>query len=159
MTFINANRGTAIKSAKKFRVSSFYERNEAFFPNFQADLTAHLSQYLEGNELAALKTATSLKADINDWTVTDLGGSRREIGGSLANNNAAMMGSVQGGSSSNYGMGAQSVGGGSTAGVNTAVAQGVRDKSNEAVTDDEEASGDSDAVAESESESESGTGQ
>ena len=127
--FINANRGTAIKNAKKFRVSSFYERNEAFFPNFETDLTAHLLEYLEGDELAALNTATSLNADINDWTVTDLGGSRREMGGSLANNSAAMMGSVRGGSSSNLGMSASS--GGAGGGVQAALAKQVQEKKKE----------------------------
>ncbi len=134
VVFINANRGTAVKNAKKFRVSSFYERNEAFFPNFDADLTAHLSEYLEGDELAALGTANTLTADINDWTVTDLGGSRREMGGSLANNSAAMMGSVRGGSSSNLGMSASSGAGGS---VQSALAKQVQEKNKEAEADSE----------------------
>lgn len=129
VVFINSNRGTAAKSAKKFRVSSFYERNEAFFPDFDADLSAHLSQYLEGEELAALGTATSVKADINDWTVTDLGGTRREIGGSMANNSAAMMGSVQGASSSNFGMSASSAAG--TGGINRTVADQALEKDKE----------------------------
>jgi len=144
VVFINSNRGTAIKNAKKFRVSSFYERNEAFYPNFHTDLTAHLSQYLEGNELAALETASTLDADINDWTVTDLGGTRREVGGSLANNSAAMMGAVRGGSSGNYGMTASS-GAGLSGSVNTALAKQVQEKNKEAAEDDEEASGDSDS--------------
>ena len=142
VVFINSNRGTAIKNAKKFRVSSFYERNETFFPNYHADLTAHLSQYLEGNELAGLKTATALKADINDWTVTDLGGSRREIGGSLANNSAAMMGAVQGSSSGTSGMTASS-GAGSSGSVSAALAEQVQEKNKEAAEDDEEVSEDS----------------
>jgi hypothetical protein len=146
VVFINSNRGTAIKNAKKFRVSSFYERNEAFFPNFQADLTAHLSQYLEGKELAALGTASTLYADINDWTVTDLGGSRREVAGSLANNSAALMGSVQGASSSSYGRVATS-GAGSSGSVNAALARQVQEKNREADEDDDEASGDSDTPA------------
>ena len=142
--FINSNRGTAIKNAKKFRVSSFYERNAAFFPNFEADLTAHLAQYLEGEELAALQTATALNADIDDWTVTDLGGSRREIGGSLANNNAAIMGSVQGGASASSGMTALS-GASSSGGINTAVVRQAQEKTKEPSEDDEEASDDSDS--------------
>lgn len=145
--FINSNRGTAIKNAKKFRVSSFYERNEAFFPNFDADLTAHLLQYLEGDELAALQAATTLNTDIDDWTVTDLGGSRREIGGSMANNSAAMMGSVQGGSSGNMGMTASSVP--ASAGVNTAVAKQAQEQHKEEAEDDEEASDESDSESES----------
>lgn len=134
IVFINSNRGTAIKNAREFRVSSFYRRNEAFFPDFDADLTAHLSQYLEGGELAALRTSTSLKADINDWTVTDLGGSRREVGGSLANNSAAMMGAVRGGSSSNYGMAASS-GEASSGSINSALAEKAQEKSKNAQGD------------------------
>jgi hypothetical protein len=141
VVFINSNRGTAIKNAKKFRVSSFYERNAAFFPDFEADLTAHLSQYLEGNELAALKTASSLDASISDWTVTDLGGSLREVAGSLANNSAAMMGAVQGGSSSNFGMSASS-GSGASGGVSTALARKVQEKDEENPDDSEPESGD-----------------
>ena len=126
--FINANRGTAIKNEKTFRVSSFYERNKSFFPNFEADLTAHLAQYLKGNELAALNNAAAIDADIDDWTVTDLGGSRREVAGSLANNSAAMQGAVSGGASSNYGGTASSGGSG---GVNAALARQMRERQKE----------------------------
>jgi hypothetical protein len=47
-----------------------------------------------------LQTATRVKADINDWTVTDLWGSIRNLGGSLANNSAALDGAVSGSNSS-----------------------------------------------------------
>ncbi len=144
IVFVNANRGTAIKNDKKFRVSSFYERNEAFFPNFQTDLTAHLAKYLEGGELAALQSASTLDADIDDWTVTDLGGTRREVGGSLANSNAAMLGATQGGSSSNYGMSAAS--GGAAGGINTGLVKQVQDKKKESEDDDEAAAVDADSV-------------
>ena len=144
IVFVNANRGTAIKNDKKFRVSSFYERNKAFFPNFQADLTAHLAKYLEGGELAALQSASTLDADIDDWTVTDLGGTRREVGGSLANSNAAMLGATQGGSSSNYGMSAAS--GGAAGGINTGLVKQVQDKKKESEDDDEAAAVDADSV-------------
>lgn len=113
--FINSNRGTAARNARDFRVSSFYDRNRAYFPNFEADLTAHLLKYLEGDERAALQAASKLKPDINDWTVTDLGGSRREIGGSLALNNAALMGSMSGSNAADSG-GALGSSGGSAAG-------------------------------------------
>ncbi len=113
--FINSNRGTAARNARDFRVSSFFDRNRAFFPNFEADLTAHLLKYLEGDERAALQAASTLKPDINDWTVTDLGGSRREIGGSLALNNAALMGSMSGSNAADSG-GALGSSGGSAAG-------------------------------------------
>ncbi len=63
-----------------------------------------------------MNTAATLDADINDWTVIDLGGTRRKVGGSLANNSAALMGWTQGASSSSSGMSASSgsSGGGSS---------------------------------------------
>lgn len=92
--FINSNRGTYPKNQKTFRASSLYDRNRAFFPNFKSDLSNHLLQYLDGSERTALQAAASLKPDINDWTVTDLGGTYQKIGGSLAHNNAALLDSV-----------------------------------------------------------------
>jgi hypothetical protein len=82
--FINSNRGTQAKNERVFRVSSLYERNDAFFGEAGAD------------ERSQLKAATKIKKDISDWTVTDLYGSYREAVGSLADNNAALMGAVPG---------------------------------------------------------------
>ena len=100
MEFINSNRGTESKSKRTFRVSSLYERNEPFFINFDTDLTEHLLNYLEGDERVELQAATKIKADIDDWTVTDLFGSSRNLAGSLANSNAALVGAVTGANSS-----------------------------------------------------------
>lgn len=100
MEFINSNRGTYSKNSRTFRVSSLYERNAAFFPDFDTDLTGHLLTYLEGDEHAELQAATKIKTDINDWTVTDLYGSSRDPGASLANNGAALDGAVSGSNSS-----------------------------------------------------------
>jgi len=100
MEFINSNRGTEAKSKRTFRVSSLYARNTLFFADFDADLSAHLQTYLEGEELSGLKAASKIKADINDWTITDLYGSGRDLGGSLASSNAALVGAVQGANSS-----------------------------------------------------------
>ncbi len=100
MEFINSNRGTEGKSKRVFRVSSLYERNELFFTDFEADLTGHLLTYLEGEERIELQAATKIKADIDDWTVTDLFGSSRNLAGSLASSNAALVGAVTGGNSS-----------------------------------------------------------
>ena len=100
LEFVNSNRGTEGKSSRTFRVSSFYERSAEYFPDFDADLTAHLLTYLEGEERAELQKASRIKADINDWTVTDLYGSTRNLGGSLANNSAALDGAMPGGNSS-----------------------------------------------------------
>lgn len=93
--FVNSNRGTFSRDERTFRVSSLYERNSVYFPNFDSDLSAHLMNYLEGHERSELQSASKIKADINDWTVTDLGGSHQEIGGSLADSRAALMGSVR----------------------------------------------------------------
>ena len=93
--FANSNRGTYSKNEKIFRVSSLYERNEAYFTDFDSDLTEHLLAYVNGYERTMLKSASSLKADIDDWTITDLGGSYRDVGGSFATNNAALLNSVK----------------------------------------------------------------
>ena len=151
--FINSNRGTTIKDAKKFRVSSFYERNAAFFPNFDADLTAHLSQYLEGDELAALETATALATDIDDWTVTDLGGSRREFGGSMANNSAGMMGAVQGTSAGSSGAAAAASAAAASGSINRALADKVKEQTRETAEDDAEAADEGEASRDSDSSS------
>ena len=86
--FTNSNRGTASNNKRVFRVSSLYERNEVFFNDPGSDLTTHLLRYLDGKENDELQAATTIKPDINDWTITDLYGSFREVGGSLANNAA-----------------------------------------------------------------------
>lgn len=100
MEFINSNRGTEGKNKRVFRVSSLYERNEQFFTNFETDLTEHLLTFLEGEERIELQAATKIKADIDDWTVTDLFGSSRNLAGSLASSNAALVGAVTGGGDS-----------------------------------------------------------
>lgn len=97
MEFINSNRGTESKNSRVFRVSSLYRRNQVFFPDFDADLTAHLLTYLEGEERVDLQAAKKVKADINDWTVTSLYGSSRNLSGAFATNNAALTGSLNGG--------------------------------------------------------------
>jgi len=92
--FINSNRGTESKNNRVFRVSSLYQRNEVFFNDSDSDLTRHLLRYLDGEEYDELQAATTIKPDINDWTITDLYGSFRDVGGNFANNNAALVGSV-----------------------------------------------------------------
>lgn len=96
MEFVNSNRGTYARDERVFRVSSWYGHSKAFFPNFKSDLSTHLLKYLEGPERTRLASATSIKPDISDWTVTDLGGTRHEVGGSLADSRAALLDSVKG---------------------------------------------------------------
>lgn len=93
--FINSNRGTFVRDEKTFRVSSLYDRNSAYFPEFKSDLTEHLMVHLKGSQRAALQAASSLKTDINDWDVTDVGGSHQRIGGSFATSRAALMDSMK----------------------------------------------------------------
>jgi hypothetical protein len=96
--FTNSNRGTdgSSKNPEVFRVSSLYERNKSYFPDFNSDLSAHLMKYLEGNERGQLQAASTLKPDINDWTITSLEGNYRELGASMASNPAALLDSVRG---------------------------------------------------------------
>ena len=89
--FVNSNRGTYAKSEKVFRASSLYDRNRGYFQDFQADLKKHLLVYLQGAERGELEAASTIKPDISDWTVTDLYGSYPQLGGSLAENSAALL--------------------------------------------------------------------
>ncbi len=93
--FINSNRGTFTRGEGAFRVSSFYDRSKPYFPDFSTDLSAHLLSYLEGREREELQVAAEIAPDIDDWTITDLGGTIPEIGGSLANNAAALLDSFR----------------------------------------------------------------
>ncbi len=93
--FVNSNRGTFDQNGK-FEVSSMYERNSNYFPNFDADLKEHLMRFIESPERGALQAANTLRADIDDWTITDVYGSYRTIGGSFTDSKAAMMDSVVG---------------------------------------------------------------
>lgn len=101
MEFINSNRGTVSRNESVFRVSTLYERNKVYFADFDKDLSAHLMTYLEGKQRGELQTATTIEADIYDWTVTDIFGSQRDPAGSISNNSAALMGFARGSSSAN----------------------------------------------------------
>lgn len=91
--FINSNRGTYTRNGD-FEVSSLYERNRQYFPNFDADLKRHLMRFIEGPERGDLQAASRLNARIDDWTIADVYGTYKEIGGSFATSQAAMMDAV-----------------------------------------------------------------
>ncbi|HKJ16540.1 MAG TPA: DUF547 domain-containing protein [Xanthomonadales bacterium] len=91
--FVNSNRGTYTRNGD-FEVSTLYERNSQYFPNFNDDLKQHLMRFIEGPERTELKQTDRLYADIDDWDITDLYGTDREIGGSFSNSAAAMMDAV-----------------------------------------------------------------
>lgn len=92
--FINSNRGTYADNRKYFRVSSFYERNEDFFPDFEQDLRNHLLYYLEDDLAPKLESANRIKTNINDWNITDLFGTARSFGAGIASNSAALLDSA-----------------------------------------------------------------
>lgn len=96
--FVNSNRGTSGRGirSRTFYVSSFYARNEAFFPEFEPDLTAHLLEYLEGPEREQLTSASRVSPSISDWTVTDLFGTYPVIRNGISSGNpAALMGALR----------------------------------------------------------------
>lgn len=93
--FVNSNRGTFSRDEKVFQVSSLYDRNRVFFPDFQSDLSEHILVYVEGDERRQLQSASTLKPDIDDWSITDLGGTDRDFGAGFANNSAALLDSVK----------------------------------------------------------------
>jgi hypothetical protein len=94
--FINSNRGTYARDESVFKASSLYERNAVWFGDLKTDLKPHLLQYIQGQEKYKLQSASSIRPDIDDWTVTDLYGTSEAIGGSFATSSAAMLDSVQG---------------------------------------------------------------
>ncbi len=72
--FVNSNRGTLPKGTLGFRVSDFYQRSAAYFPDFQQDLRQHLAKYLRAEDQTELAAATTLNANVSDYNVTDIYG-------------------------------------------------------------------------------------
>lgn len=91
--FVNSNRGTYTRNGD-FEVSTLYERNRHYFPDFDSDLKKHLMRFIEGRERNDLQAANRLDADIDDWTIADVYGTYKEIGGSFATSQAAMLDAV-----------------------------------------------------------------
>jgi len=92
--FINSNRGTYADKKNVVRVSSLYERNARYFPEFELDVKSHLLKYLEGSTRFALEDAKRVKYNINDWKIVDILGNQRAYGGSVNTNSAAFIDSV-----------------------------------------------------------------
>ena len=94
--FVNSNRGVNRDPSrnKVHNVSSLYERNNAYFPDFNNDLSSHLLKYLEGKTRKKFKSERTLSPVINDWTVTDLFGTFPEVRTSAATNPAAFLGAL-----------------------------------------------------------------
>ena len=119
--FINSNRGIRRDRSRNNvrKVSSLYERNNAFFPDFNADLHTHLMKYLEGSVREKFKSGETFSPVIDDWTVTDLFGTFPEIRTAVATNPAAFLGAlvstVPGDPAFGGGVMGASIGGGSSA--------------------------------------------
>lgn len=89
--FVNSNRGTYMAGKRGYRVSGFYQRSAAFFPNFNQDLKQHLLGHIRDDDRADLEQASELQANIDDWSVTDIYGTTRNYGGAAATNSAALL--------------------------------------------------------------------
>jgi hypothetical protein len=75
--FINTSRGSYPEYGTSFRVATFYQRHQAFFPFYPADLKPHLLKYLASAEHAVLAKVEQIDVDINDWRIADLYGTVR----------------------------------------------------------------------------------
>ena len=89
--FINSNRGTFEEDRGVVRISEFYETNRRLFGNFDVDLRRHLAMYANSEYAYALDNAERFKANISDMSISDILGSERDFGGSLADNTAALL--------------------------------------------------------------------
>lgn len=89
--FVNSNRGTYADKGGVFRVSSLYERNEKYFPNFKNDLKAHLYNYIIGDMGYYLDESKKIRTNISNWDITDIYGSKRKSGSSAASSEAALL--------------------------------------------------------------------
>lgn len=76
--FVNALRGVD-KSGDVMKVSRLYdEAREFYFPDFNADLRAHLAQYAEEDVAAILASTSGVEASIYETDIADLSKGERE---------------------------------------------------------------------------------
>ncbi|XQF89892.1 DUF547 domain-containing protein [Pseudoalteromonas espejiana] len=92
--FVNSNRGLYLGKKNRVYVSKYYEQTRPLFENFENDLQYHLEKYVDTNMRYDVKNAKSIKLKIEDWSITDIFGTERVIGGSSATNSAAMLNAV-----------------------------------------------------------------
>lgn len=85
--YVNSVRGTQVWKKKELRVSKYYERMAAQFPNFEEDVLAHVRQYAKPAFLAKMEGVSKVNAKIEDWYIADLyNGKLAQVGGSSASN-------------------------------------------------------------------------
>lgn len=76
--FVNSLRGTQ-KSRDKLQVSQLYEETAPFFfPNFEADVRAHIALYAGPEVQQILAKTTTTEARIREYDIADLAGGVRE---------------------------------------------------------------------------------
>jgi hypothetical protein len=75
--FANSRRG-AERRGDTLHVSRFYsEAAPFFFPDFEADLRAHLGKYVEGKVAEMLAETEGIKASLSEYDIADLSGGYR----------------------------------------------------------------------------------
>lgn len=92
ITFINSNRGTFKRYNGTLRVSNLYQRNSQWFPNFNLDLSKHLTKYLDSDYYEATEVLNKLVVDIQDMNFVNLRGGTRDFRKPIMSGNAALMG-------------------------------------------------------------------
>lgn len=92
--FINSNRGTYKGKKNTLRVSTFYDRNREFFPDFNKSIKKHLAYYLDSNYRDYIDDTKKFKTNIEANGIVDLMGGQRQISSSAATNQAAFLGSA-----------------------------------------------------------------
>jgi hypothetical protein len=84
--FVNSLRGTQ-KVGKTLWVSTHFEEVSRFyFPDFEADLRAHIAKYANEDVKKILEKTDKTKANIREYDIADLNGGRRD---SIAASNAS----------------------------------------------------------------------
>lgn len=76
--FVNTSRGTYPEYNIRVRASGFYQRHQAFFPNFPYDLKSHLQQYVNVDDQDVLAKTDVVSTDIDDWRIADIFGTVRQ---------------------------------------------------------------------------------
>ncbi|QUL37943.1 DUF547 domain-containing protein [Erythrobacter sp. JK5] len=76
--FVNSLRGTE-KAGDTLEVSTIYQESAPFFfPNFEADVRAHLAEFAEEEVRGILAATTATRASISEYDIADLAGGLRE---------------------------------------------------------------------------------
>ncbi len=76
--FVNSLRGTQ-KQGNTLQVSELFEEAAPYyFPNFEADLRAHLTEYADEDTQALLEATSDVEANVKEYDIADLAGGLRE---------------------------------------------------------------------------------